>query len=69
MSMGLPCDMVVKNPPVNSRERRHTGSTPGLGRYAGRGNSNPLQYSCLENYLDRGYGELQSTGTQRVRHN
>ena len=54
MSMGLPCDTVVKNPPVSAREARDTGSTPGLGRYAGRGNSNPLQYSCLENYMDRG---------------
>ena len=53
MSMGLPCDTVVKNPPVSAREARDTGSTPGLGRYAGRGNSNPLQYSCLENPMDR----------------
>ena len=50
MSMGLPCYTVVKNPPANVREARDTGLTPGLGRCAGRGNSNPLQYSCLENY-------------------
>ena len=68
MSMGLPCDTVIKNPPVSAREARDTGSTPGLGRYAGRGNSNPLQYSCLENYMDRGSGGLQSMGTQRVGH-
>ena len=30
---------------------------------------NPLQYSCLENSMDRGPGELQSMGSQRVRHN
>ena len=30
------------------------GSTPGLGRYLGEGNGNPLQYSCLENSKDRG---------------
>ena len=29
-------------------------STPGLGRYPGEGNGNPLQYSCLENSMDRG---------------
>ena len=30
------------------------GSVPGLGRYPGEGNGNPLQYSCLENFMDRG---------------
>ena len=30
------------------------GSTPGLGRSLGEGNGNPLQYSCLENSMDRG---------------
>ena len=30
------------------------GSIPGLGRSPGEGNGNPLQYSCLENYMDRG---------------
>ena len=30
------------------------GLTPGLGRSPGEGNSNPLQYSCLENFMDRG---------------
>jgi len=69
MSMGLPCYTVVKNPPANVREARDTGLTPGLGRCAGRGNSNPLQYSCLENYTDRGSGGLHSMGTQRVGHN
>ena len=31
-----------------------TGSVPGSGRYTGEGNSNPLQYSCLGNPMDRG---------------
>ena len=31
-----------------------SGSIPKLGRYPGEGNSNPLQYSCLENSMDRG---------------
>ena len=30
------------------------GSIPGLGKYPGKGNGNPLQYSCLENFMDRG---------------
>ena len=40
-----------------------TGSTPGLGKSLGEGNSNPLQYYCLENPMDRG-----SMGSQRVGH-
>ena len=30
------------------------GSVPGLGRFPGEGNGNPLQYSCMENFIDRG---------------
>ena len=41
--------LVVKNPPANAGDIRDVGSVPGLGRYAGGGNGNPLQYSCLEN--------------------
>ena len=44
------------------------GSIPGLGRSSGERNGNPLQYSCLENPTDRGHGNLQSMGPQRVRH-
>ena len=47
-----------------------TGLIPGSGRSPGVGNSNLLQYSCLENSTDRGApGGLQSMGSQRVRHN
>ena len=42
---------VVKNPPTNTGD---SSSTPGLGRSLGEGNGNPLQYSCLENSMDRG---------------
>ena len=45
------------------------GSIPGLGRSSGEGNGNPLQYSCLENPMDRERGRLQSMGSQRVGHN
>ena len=43
-------------------------SMPGLGRYPGEGNSNPLQYSCLESLWTEEPGGLQSVGSQRVRH-
>ena len=45
------------------------GSIPGLRRSPGEGNGNPLQYSCLENPMDRGVCRPQSMGSQRVRHN
>ena len=45
------------------------GSIPGSGRSPGEGNGNPLQYSCLENSMDReAWCGLQSMGLQRVRH-
>ena len=44
------------------------GSMPGLGISPGEGKGNRLQYSCLENPMDRGAG-LQSMGSQRVGHN
>ena len=43
--------MVVKNLPANAGD---AGFIPGLGRSPGGGNVNPLQYSCLENSMDRG---------------
>ena len=43
--------LVVKNPLANAGD---AGSIPGLGRSPGGGPSNPLQYSCLENPMDRG---------------
>ena len=45
---------MVKNPPANAGDARDLGSTPGSGRSPGEGNGNPLQYSCLENPVDRG---------------
>ena len=46
--------IVVKNPPANAGDSREAGSIPGLGRSPGGGCSNLLQYSCLENSMDRG---------------
>ena len=45
--------LVVKNLPANAGDIRDMGSVPGLGRSAGGGHSNPLQYSCLGNPTDR----------------
>ena len=49
--------LVVKNLPANAGDRRDLGSIPVSGRSAGGGLGNPLQYSGLENSLDRGAWE------------
>jgi len=46
--------VVVKNPPANAGDLRDTDLTHGSGRSPGIGNGCPLQYSCLENFVDRG---------------
>ena len=59
----------VKNLPANTGDVRHVDSTPRLGRSLRGGHGNPLQYSCLENPMDRGEpGGLQSIGSQSVGH-
>jgi len=45
---------VVKNLPANARDTKDTGSIHGSGRYPGEENGKPLQYSCLENSMNRG---------------
>ena len=50
----FPVALVVKNLPANAGDIREASSIPGLVRSSGRGHSNPLQYSCLENSMDRG---------------
>ena len=45
--------LVVKNPYFNAGGVRDVGSIPGLGRAPGGGNVNSLQYSCLENSMNR----------------
>ena len=67
MEFGFQGSSVVKNPPDNAGD---TGLIPGSGRSPGEGNSNPLQYSCLENPLDRrAWQALQSIVSQRVEQN
>ena len=63
---GFPGGLVAKNLLANAG---YTGSVPGLRRSLGRGNGNPLQCSCLENFMDRGawqaadHGVIQSIGS------
>ena len=45
--------LVIKNPPANAGDIRDVGSIPGSGRFPGERHVNPLQYSCLENPIDR----------------
>ena len=58
---------MVKNPSANVGDIRDMNLIPGLGRSPGTGNGNPLQYSCLENPMDRGswgvVGEVGGVGT------
>ena len=64
-------ELPIKNLPANARDIRDVGSVPGSWRSPGGGYGNPLQYSCLENPMDRGvsiHGGLQSMGSQRVGH-
>ena len=49
--MGFAGGSAVKNPPANAGDMN---SIPGPGRSPGEGNGKPLQYSCLENPMDRG---------------
>jgi len=49
--LGFPGGSVVKNPPANAED---TGSIPGWGRSPGEGNGSSLQYSYLEDPMDRG---------------
>ena len=50
----FPGGAVVKNPPANAGDARVTGSIPGSGRSPGGGNGTPLQWSFLENPMDKG---------------
>ena len=45
---------MVKNLPANAGDARQVGLTSGSGRSSEGGHGNPLQYSCLENIMDRG---------------
>ena len=63
--MGFPDGSAVKNLPANAR---NPGSNPGSGRFSGEGNGNSLQYSCLENPMNRGAWQTTVHGVAGVRH-
>ena len=52
--MGFPDGSVGKESACSTGDTGDVGSIPGLGRSPGEGNNYPLQYSCLENPMDRG---------------
>ena len=52
--MGFPGGTSGKEPACQCRRHKRCGLIPGSGRSPGEGNGNPLQYSCLENPMDRG---------------
>ena len=62
-SLGFPGDSVVKNLSTNAGAVGETGSIPGTGRSPGGGN--PLQYSCLENSMDRGPWQATAHGVTK----
>ena len=62
---GFPHSSVGKESACNAGD---LGSIPGSGRSPGEGNGNPLQYSCLENPLDRGACQATDHGIPRVGH-
>ena len=63
---------IVKNLPAmqdTACNARDAGSIPGSARFSGRGNGNPLQYSCLGNPTNKGAWWATVHGVPRVRHN
>ena len=58
---------MIKTLSASAEDTGDMGLILGLGISPGRGNGNPLQYSCLDNPMDRGAGGLQSMRLQRVR--
>ena len=59
--------LVVKNSPANAGDVSDASSTPGSGRTPGGGHGNSLQYSCLENPMDRGAWWATVHGVTRSR--
>ena len=56
---------MIKNLPANAGDTRDVGSIPGSGRSLEAGNGNPLQYSCLENPMDRGAWQATAHGVKK----
>ena len=66
ISLGFPHNSVGKSSACNAGD---LGLIPGLGRSPGEGNGNPLQYSCLENSMDRGSWQATVHRIARGGHN
>ena len=64
--MGSPGDSVAKNLSAIAKDAGDMGSTPGLGRSAGGGNGNPLQYSYLESSTDREGWQARAHGVAEL---
>ena len=62
---GFPCSSIGKKSACNAED---LGLMPGSGRCPGEGNCNPLQYSCLENPMDRDAWQTTVHGVARVGH-
>ena len=58
---------VVKKPPTKAGDVRDMGLIAGLGRSPGGGNGNPLQYSCLENPMERRAQQATDCGVAKSR--
>ena len=61
--------LVVKNPRANAEDIRDMGLIPGSGKSCGEGHGSTLQYSCLENAMDRGTWQVcKESGTTEMTH-
>ena len=73
LNIKLPCNLTfqvaleVKKPPANAEDVRDMGLIPGLGRSSGGGHGNSLQYSCLENPMNRGAWWAIIHGVTKIR--
>ena len=66
-TLGFPGGAVAENPLANAGDSRDAGSIPGSGRSPGEGNGYPLQYSCLENPMERGAWQARVYGVTQSR--
>ena len=57
---------MVKNPPASAGDAGDVGSIPGSGRSLGEGKGNALQYTCLENPVDRPWGRKELDMTEQL---
>ena len=64
--LGFPCSSVGKESACSAGD---PGLIPGSGKYPVKGNGNPLQYSCLDNPMDKGAWQATVHGVARVTHN